>query len=55
MARGLTLLTMRRQGQFRLGIKTERGILDAPEAAKRLGVRAPGTIDDLLQDEDGRA
>ena len=53
MARGLTWLTMRRQGQFRLGVKTDRGILDAPEAAKRLGVRAPGTIEDLLQDEDG--
>jgi hypothetical protein len=53
MARGLTWLTMRRPGQFRLGVKTDRGILDAPEAAKRLGVRAPGTIDDLLQVEDG--
>jgi 2-keto-4-pentenoate hydratase/2-oxohepta-3-ene-1,7-dioic acid hydratase in catechol pathway len=53
MARGLTLLTMRRRGQYRLGVKTDKGILDAPEAAKLLGKHAPGTIDDLLHDEDG--
>src|SRR5215469_3639864 len=53
MARGLTLLTMRRHGQFRLGLKTDKGILDAPEAAKLLGMHAPASIDDLLQDEDG--
>ena len=41
MARGLTLLTMRRHGQFRLGLKTDKGILDAPEAAKLLGMHAP--------------
>jgi 2-keto-4-pentenoate hydratase/2-oxohepta-3-ene-1,7-dioic acid hydratase in catechol pathway len=53
MARGLTLLTMRRRGQYRLGVKTEKGILDVSVAAKLLGKHAPGTIDDLLQDEDG--
>ena len=53
MARGLTLLTMRRHGQFRLGLKTDKGILDVPEAAKLLGMHAPASIDDLLQDEDG--
>jgi 2-keto-4-pentenoate hydratase/2-oxohepta-3-ene-1,7-dioic acid hydratase in catechol pathway len=53
MARGLTLLTMRRGGRYRLGVKTDKGILDAPEAAKLLGKSAPATIDDLLQDEDG--
>ena len=53
MAHGLTLLTMRRRGQYRLGVKTDKGILDALEAAKLLGKHAPATIDDLLQNEDG--
>jgi 2-keto-4-pentenoate hydratase/2-oxohepta-3-ene-1,7-dioic acid hydratase in catechol pathway len=53
MARGLTLLTMRRSGEFRLGVKTDRGILDVPEAAKLLQMYAPATVDDLLQHEDG--
>lgn len=53
MARDLILLTMRRQGHCRLGVKTEKGILDAPEAARLLRMHVPATIDDLLQDEDG--
>ena len=53
MARGLKLLSMRRHGEYRLGVKTAKGILDVPEAAKRLGKDAPGTVDDLLKAEDG--
>ena len=53
MARGLTLLTMRREGGFRLGVKTDKGILDVPEAARVLQMQAPCTMDDLLQNEDG--
>jgi 2-keto-4-pentenoate hydratase/2-oxohepta-3-ene-1,7-dioic acid hydratase in catechol pathway len=53
MARGLTLLTFRRDGQDRLGVKTERGVLDVPEAGRLLGMFAPATLDDLLQQEDG--
>ena len=53
MARGLTLLTMRRHGQYRLGVKTDQGILDVPEAAKILSMYAPAVMDDLLQNEDG--
>jgi 2-keto-4-pentenoate hydratase/2-oxohepta-3-ene-1,7-dioic acid hydratase in catechol pathway len=53
MARKLTLLTMRRFGQYHLGVKTDKGILDAAEAARLLNMFVPGTIDDLLQDEDG--
>ncbi len=53
MAHRLTLLTMRRYGQYRLGIKTDKGILDAAEAGRLLNIFAPATIDDLLQDEDG--
>ena len=53
IARELTLLTMRRNGQYRLGVKTDKGILDAPRAAELLHMHAPATMDDLLQDEDG--
>jgi len=52
-AHGLTLLTMRRSGEFRLGVKTDQGILDVPAAAKLLQIYAPATVDDLLQHEDG--
>ena len=53
LARGLTLLTMRRDGAYRLGVKTEKGVLDVYEAARVLKKPAPLTMDDLLQDEDG--
>lgn len=53
MAHGLTLLTMRRNGEYRLGAKMEKGILDVPEAAKLLQMHAPATMDDLLQNQDG--
>jgi 2-keto-4-pentenoate hydratase/2-oxohepta-3-ene-1,7-dioic acid hydratase in catechol pathway len=53
MARGLTLLTIRRDAEYRLGVKNEKGILDVVEAAKILRMHAPATIDDLLQNEDG--
>jgi 2-keto-4-pentenoate hydratase/2-oxohepta-3-ene-1,7-dioic acid hydratase in catechol pathway len=55
MARGLTLLTMRRSGEYRLGVKTEKGVLDVPEAAKLLKIQAPGTMDELLMKEAGPA
>ena len=53
LARGLTLLTLRRDGEYRLGVKTEKGILDIPETARLLDLRTPATMDDLLQNEDG--
>jgi 2-keto-4-pentenoate hydratase/2-oxohepta-3-ene-1,7-dioic acid hydratase in catechol pathway len=53
MARGLILLNLRRGAEYRLGVKTEKGILDVKEAAKILHMQAPATIDDLLQNEDG--
>jgi len=53
MARGLTLLNIRRGAEYRLGVKTEKGILDVIDAAKILHMHAPATIDDLLQNEDG--
>jgi 2-keto-4-pentenoate hydratase/2-oxohepta-3-ene-1,7-dioic acid hydratase in catechol pathway len=53
MARGLTLLTFRREGEYRLGVKTAGGVLDVKQAAALLKMRAPSTMDDLLQNEDG--
>src|SRR6202047_1331135 len=53
MAHGLTMLTMRRDGEFRLGVKTEKGVLDVAEAATLLHMHAPASVDDLLQNEDG--
>jgi 2-keto-4-pentenoate hydratase/2-oxohepta-3-ene-1,7-dioic acid hydratase in catechol pathway len=53
MARRLTVLNIRRNGEYRLAVKTDNGILDAQEAAKSLHMHAPATIDDLLQHEDG--
>ena len=53
LATGLTLLTIYRNKEYRLGVKTEKGILDVQAAAKLLRMRAPATMDDLLQNQDG--
>ena len=53
MAKRLTLLTMRKNGEYRLGAKTDIGILDVPQAAKLLKMHAPATMDNLLQNQDG--
>jgi 2-keto-4-pentenoate hydratase/2-oxohepta-3-ene-1,7-dioic acid hydratase in catechol pathway len=53
MAHGLTLLNIRRNGKYALGVKTEKGILIVPEAAQTLLMHAPADMDDLLQYEDG--
>ncbi len=53
MARGLTLCTLRRDGDLRLGARTDEGVLDVKEASALLDLAAPGTMDDLLQGENG--
>jgi len=53
MAHRLTVLNIRRGSEYRLGVKNEKGVLDVVEAAQILHMRAPVTIDDLLQNEDG--
>ena len=53
MAHGLTLLTMRRNGEYRLGAKTSKGILDVKQAAETLKMHSPATLDDMLQNEAG--
>jgi len=53
MARGLTLLTMRRNGEYRLGARTGKGILDVKAAAETLKMYSPATLDDMLQSDEG--
>ncbi len=53
MAHGLTLLSIRSGSECRLGVKSEKGILDVVEASKILRMHAPATTDNLLQNEDG--
>jgi 2-keto-4-pentenoate hydratase/2-oxohepta-3-ene-1,7-dioic acid hydratase in catechol pathway len=53
MVQGLTLLTIRSDKGYRLGVKTAKGILDVQQAATLLRMHAPATMDDLLQNEDG--
>ncbi len=53
MAQGLTLLTMRRDGQYRLGAKTNKGVLDVKQAAEILKIASPASLDDMLQNEEG--
>lgn len=55
MARGLTLLTIRKNGAHRLAVKGAAGILDVVEGARVLRMPAPATMDELLQNEDGPA
>jgi 2-keto-4-pentenoate hydratase/2-oxohepta-3-ene-1,7-dioic acid hydratase in catechol pathway len=55
MARGLTLLTFGEVGSYRLGVKTEKGVLDVKAASALLKLPAPATMDDLLQQEEGPA
>jgi 2-keto-4-pentenoate hydratase/2-oxohepta-3-ene-1,7-dioic acid hydratase in catechol pathway len=52
---GLTLLNIRRDDSYHLGVKTNQGILDVPEASKLLRLGAPATTDQMLQEETGAA
>ena len=53
MPRGMTLLTFRTNGEYRLGVKTSRGVLDVKEVAARLRIPAPASMDDLIQNGKG--
>ena len=46
MAHGLTVLNLRRNGAYELAVKTDKGILIVPEAAKLLKMYAPATAND---------
>lgn len=49
----MTLLSYREAGQYRLGVKTPKGILEVNKAASHLKMPAPSSIDDLLQNGKG--
>jgi 2-keto-4-pentenoate hydratase/2-oxohepta-3-ene-1,7-dioic acid hydratase in catechol pathway len=51
--RGMRLLTMRVNGEYCLGVKTEKGVLDVKRAAEHLKMPSPASIDDLLQNGKG--
>jgi 2-keto-4-pentenoate hydratase/2-oxohepta-3-ene-1,7-dioic acid hydratase in catechol pathway len=44
---------MRRDKEYRLGVKTEKGVLDVRQAAKLLRMHGTATMVDLLQNEEG--
>jgi 2-keto-4-pentenoate hydratase/2-oxohepta-3-ene-1,7-dioic acid hydratase in catechol pathway len=53
MPRGMTFLTISKNGEYSLGVKTEKGILDVKAASRVFKKkRVPTTIDDLLRDGD---
>jgi len=49
----MTLLNMRRDGGYWLGVKTPKGILDVVAAGQALNLPAPTDMDDLLQNGKG--
>jgi len=55
MPRGMTLATIRRNGELSLGIKTDRGILDVKRAEAQFKQKAPTTIDEVFQRGGGQA
>ncbi len=49
MPKGMTFLTISKNGQYSLGVKTEKGILDVKAASRVFRKRVPTTIDDVLR------
>jgi 2-keto-4-pentenoate hydratase/2-oxohepta-3-ene-1,7-dioic acid hydratase in catechol pathway len=49
MPRGMTLLTIQRGGEYSLGVRLDKGILDVRKAAKTHKSGAPSSIDDLIR------
>jgi 2-keto-4-pentenoate hydratase/2-oxohepta-3-ene-1,7-dioic acid hydratase in catechol pathway len=46
--KGMTFLTFKKNGEYSLGVKTEKGILDVSAASKLLKKKAPTCIDDVI-------
>jgi len=49
MPKGMIFLTISKNGQCSLGVKTEKGILDVKAASRVFRKRVPTTIDDVLR------
>jgi 2-keto-4-pentenoate hydratase/2-oxohepta-3-ene-1,7-dioic acid hydratase in catechol pathway len=47
--KGMTFLTISRNGAYSLGIKTDKGVLDVRAAAKFFGKKVPTVIDDVIR------
>ena len=52
MPKGMTFLTFRRKGVYSLGVKTDKGILDAGAASRMFKKEVPTTIDDVIRGGD---
>jgi 2-keto-4-pentenoate hydratase/2-oxohepta-3-ene-1,7-dioic acid hydratase in catechol pathway len=52
MARGVTLLNIRRGTGYALGVRTGKGVLDVAKAARAFRTNAPATTDDVIQNGD---
>lgn len=48
--RSLKLLTFKQKGQLKLGIKTEKGILNVEDAAKLLNIEVPNSIEETINE-----
>src|SRR5882762_5614310 len=55
LPRNMTFCTLRRDGRYVLGVRTQRGVLDVEKAGKALRRPAPTTMDELLQGTDVQA
>jgi 2-keto-4-pentenoate hydratase/2-oxohepta-3-ene-1,7-dioic acid hydratase in catechol pathway len=49
MPKNMTLVTLAMGGAYTLGVRTERGILDAWRASAQLGIPCPTTVDDVIR------
>lgn len=52
MPKGMTFLTIRNKEEYRLGVKTDKGVLDVKAASRLFKKKAPTTIDDVIQGGD---
>jgi 2-keto-4-pentenoate hydratase/2-oxohepta-3-ene-1,7-dioic acid hydratase in catechol pathway len=52
MPKGMTFLTINKGGEYSLGVKTTKGVLDVIAASALLGMKAPSTIDDVTHGGD---
>ena len=48
MPKNMTFLTISKNGEYSLGVKTEKGILDVRAASRAFKKKVPTTIDDVL-------
>jgi 2-keto-4-pentenoate hydratase/2-oxohepta-3-ene-1,7-dioic acid hydratase in catechol pathway len=52
MPKGMTFLTISKNGEYSLGVKTKKGILDVKAASKLFKKKVPTNIDDVIQGGD---